>query len=132
MLCGPEWYLVDYYHLLVMVAFQIDCDVMTLSMTSDIICEKKRVFNISEQAAIGHIIGYFNGTPSDGITANFYIVYPDNTGETEKFVARSNLNKLKGRPQQRHCYGVVRRQTNYKCGLNELKSVNSQGRQCNV
>ncbi|VDK64270.1 unnamed protein product, partial [Onchocerca ochengi] len=49
-----------------------------------IICEKKRVFNISEQAPVGHIIGYLNGTPSDGIKANFYIVYPDNTGETEK------------------------------------------------
>ncbi|KAL4001658.1 Cadherin domain family protein [Acanthocheilonema viteae] len=50
-------------------------------------CEQQRIFNISEQAPVGHIIGYFNGTPSDGIKPNFYIVYPDNSGETEKYLA---------------------------------------------
>lgn len=49
-----------------------------------IACEQQRIFNISEQTPVGHIIGYFNGTPSDGIKANFYIVFPDSTGETEK------------------------------------------------
>lgn len=46
-------------------------------------CEQQRIFNVSEEAPVGHIIGYFNGTPSDGVKPNFYIIYPDN-GETEK------------------------------------------------
>ncbi|EFO13241.1 hypothetical protein LOAG_15289, partial [Loa loa] len=48
------------------------------------VCEQQRIFNISEQVSIGHIIGYLNDTPSYGIKANFYIAYPDNIGEIEK------------------------------------------------
>ncbi|VDN86792.1 unnamed protein product [Brugia pahangi] len=47
-------------------------------------CEQQRIFNVSERASLGYIIGYINGTSSDGIQANFYIVYSDNSGETEK------------------------------------------------
>ncbi|VIO90129.1 Cadherin domain containing protein [Brugia malayi] len=50
-------------------------------------CEQQRIFNVSEGASIGYIIGYINGTSSDGIQANFYIVYSDNSGETEKYLA---------------------------------------------
>lgn len=49
-----------------------------------ILGEQQQFFNISEQTPIGSIIGYLNGTSSDGVSANFYIVFPDNTGEAEK------------------------------------------------
>uniref|UniRef100_A0A915PMU1 Cadherin domain-containing protein n=1 Tax=Setaria digitata TaxID=48799 RepID=A0A915PMU1_9BILA len=52
----------------------------------DTVCDQQKVFNISEQAPVGHIVGYVNGTPSDGTKANFYIVYSDNSGEIEKYI----------------------------------------------
>ncbi|VDK84943.1 unnamed protein product [Litomosoides sigmodontis] len=51
-------------------------------------CERQRIFNVSERTAVGHIIGYLNGTPSHGVNANFYIVYPDSTGETEEEIKK--------------------------------------------
>ncbi|VDM18469.1 unnamed protein product [Wuchereria bancrofti] len=65
----------------------IDYDDVMMTSTDDlgrVICEQQRVFNVSERASLGQIIGYINGTSSDGIKANFYIVYTDNSGETEK------------------------------------------------
>ncbi|VDK28354.1 unnamed protein product [Gongylonema pulchrum] len=54
--------------------------------------EQQQIFNISELASVGQIIGYVNGTPSDGIQPNFDIVYPDNSGETEKYLAVEEIS----------------------------------------
>ncbi|CAG9534072.1 unnamed protein product [Cercopithifilaria johnstoni] len=62
-------------------------------------CEQQRIFNVSEQAPVGYIVGYFNGTPSSGAKTNFYIVYPDNTGETEKYLG---VEEVSGRIRVLH------------------------------
>ncbi|KAM3724311.1 Protein dachsous [Dirofilaria immitis] len=72
-----------------MLIYQI---LIAIIILQGIECEVQKVFNISEQIAIGHIIGYFNDTPSDGIKPNFYIIYPDNTGETEKHLAVEEIS----------------------------------------
>ncbi|VDM97757.1 unnamed protein product [Thelazia callipaeda] len=58
-----------------------------------IVSERQQIFNVSENVSVGYIIGYINGAPSDGIVPNFYIVFPDDTLETEKYL---NVEKISG------------------------------------